>query len=124
MLGEGTGVLVWLGVTQLQRACDFYGKTLGLVLDYQNDEAGWAELRHPASGTRVGLRLTDEDELNPAGGATLVFDVQNLKVSMRELEKQEVLFLTGEMNLNGFRFATFVDPDGNNLQLRQADGGS
>lgn len=122
MFGDGTGVLVWFGVTQMQRACDFYGKTLGLALNHLNEDAGWAEFEVPHCGTRVGLRLTDEEEIYPAGGATLVFDVKNLKTAMRDLEKQNVLFLTGEMNLNGFRFATFVDPDGNNLQLRQADG--
>jgi len=93
---------------------------LGLSLEHVNNEVGWAELHHPSCDARVGLRLTERDEIAPAGGATLAFDVENLEDAVTDMERQGVMFITGVMSLNGFRFATFVDPDGNNLQLRQA----
>jgi predicted enzyme related to lactoylglutathione lyase len=119
MKASETGLLVWFGVSDLPRACDFYGEVLGLSLAHLNDQVGWAEFRHPQSGARVGLRASDKEEIIPAGGATLVFDVQDLSVAMADLEKLGVPFLTGPMNLNGWRFATFIDPDGNQLQLRE-----
>jgi predicted enzyme related to lactoylglutathione lyase len=119
MIGSAAGLLVWVGVSDLPRACDFYGEVLGLSLVHINDQVGWAEFRHPPSDARVGLRLSDKEEIIPAGGATLVFDVPELTAAMADLEQLGVPFLTGPMNLNGWRFATFIDPDGNQLQLRE-----
>jgi len=114
------GLLVWLSVSDLDTACGFYADTLGLTLAHMDPQIGWAEFALPGSDGRVGLRETDEDEIIPAGGATLTFDVDNLEEIMGDLEKAGVMFITGVMSLNGHRFATFIDPDGNNLQLRQA----
>jgi predicted enzyme related to lactoylglutathione lyase len=119
MITPGSGMLVWLSVSDLQKACDFYGEVLGLALQHRNEDVGWAEFRHPHCGTRIGLRVCDKEEIIPAGGATLVFDVTDLRAAMEKLEGQDVPFLTGVMNLNGYSFATFIDPDGNQLQLRE-----
>jgi predicted enzyme related to lactoylglutathione lyase len=119
MIASGTGLMVWLSVSDLQRACDFYGEVLGLSLKHVNDQVGWAEFAHPQAGALLGLRLSEKDEIIPAGGATVVFDVDDLAAGMAELEQAGVPFLTGAMNLNGYRYATFIDPDGNQLQLRE-----
>lgn len=121
MVRANTRLLVWLSVSNLDAACGFYADTLGLTLSHMDPQIGWAEFELPSSAARVGLRETEQDEIIPAGGATLTFDVESLEETMAELEGAGVMFITGVMSLNGHRFATFIDPDGNNLQLRQAD---
>lgn len=122
MIKHGRGVLVWLGVSDLAKACDFYAEMLGLEIKQMDMQSGWAEFVHPKCKTRIAFIETDPDELQPSGGASLVFDVPNLKESMKKLEKAGVPFLTGVINMNGHSFATFIDPDGNNLQLRECKG--
>lgn len=119
MLKHGESLLVWLGVSDLERACDFYAETLNLAVKHLDTQAGWAEFEHPHCSALLALQQIDPDELMPSGGATVVFDVPNLDKSMQNLEKAGVPFLTGKISMNGSQCATFIDPDGNNLQLRQ-----
>ncbi|MDP8223667.1 MAG: VOC family protein [Candidatus Lernaella stagnicola] len=119
MSNAGTGLLIWLSVSDLSTANNFYTELLGLKPVHVNQDVGWAELLHPGCGAHVGLRLAEKDEIIPAGGATLTFDVNDLENAVAGLERKGVTFITGVMNLNGYSFATFVDPDGNILQLRQ-----
>jgi len=119
MIDKATGILVWLGVSDLKKSAEFYSDALGLNLDHADDESGWVEFNYPQGGARIGLRLADKDEIVTNGGATLAFDVANLEVAMQTMTDQGVAFITGAMSLNGYQFATFIDPDGNQLQLRQ-----
>jgi len=121
MIKNGNGLLVWLGVSDLDRACDFYAETLGLEVLHMDTQAGWAEFSHPKTKARLALQQTDPEELMPSGGATVIFDVPQLNKTMKKLEKAGVPFLTGAISMNGFRIATFIDPDGNHLQLRESE---
>jgi len=119
MINHGRGILVWLGVSDLTKTCDFYAETLGLEMMHMDMQSGWAEFVHPNCQTRIAFVETDPDEIQPSGGASLVFDVPDLEECMKKLEKAGVPFLTGIISMNGHTFATFIDPDGNNLQLRE-----
>jgi len=118
MIEHGSTLVVWLGVSDLEKACDFYAETLGLKVALLDHQAGWAEFTHPHCGARLALQQVESDELMPSGGATVIFDVPDIELTMEQLEKGGVPFLTGVVPLNGHRVATFVDPDGNHLQLR------
>jgi len=119
MIMHGSGLIVWLGVSDLEKSCDFYADTLGLELRHLDHNEGWAEFAHPHCAARLLLRLTDKDEISPAGGATVVFDVLDIRQAMEQLQGGGVPFLTEVINHNSHLYATFIDPDGNHLQLRQ-----
>jgi predicted enzyme related to lactoylglutathione lyase len=118
MIEHGSTLVVWIGVTDLEKASDFYAETLGLQVALLDHQAGWAEFVHPHCGAHLALQEVDPEELMPSGGATVIFDVPDIEKTMQQLEKSGVPFLTGVIALNGHRLATFVDPDGNHLQLR------
>jgi predicted enzyme related to lactoylglutathione lyase len=123
MIEHGNALVVWIGVSDLEKASDFYAETIGLQVAHLDQQAGWAEFVHPHCGARLALQQVDQDELMPSGGATVIFDVADIEKSMHALEKSGVPFLTGIINLDGHRLATFVDPDGNHLQLRDENPG-
>src|SRR3954470_17968566 len=61
--------VVWLPVSDIGKAVDFYSGTLGLETRNTQDE--WAELE--ANGLRVGLNARDEETPSSEGGAVLAF---------------------------------------------------
>jgi catechol 2,3-dioxygenase-like lactoylglutathione lyase family enzyme len=116
-------VVATLPVSDLDRAKDFYGGTLGLTQLWEN----------PAS---VRFRCGSLSELSVfKRGATTTehtlahFEVGDLEATVRELEAKGVTFLdyaegplktTGHIaQLGPARTAWFKDPDGNTLGLRQ-----
>ena len=122
MLGA-TMVVATLPVTDLERARDFFGGTLGLTLLWEN----------PAS---VRFRCGDASELSifkrppTAVEHTLAhFEVTDLEAVVRDLEAKGVVFIDydeGPLKTTGHiaqigpaRGAWFRDPDGNTLGIRQ-----
>jgi predicted enzyme related to lactoylglutathione lyase len=110
-----TGIAtVWLPVTDLSRAVDFYSGTLGLTVGQQED--AWAELK--ADGLTIGLNARDEETPGGEGGAVVAFTPSGeLEQAVEELSGQGVSF-NGEISDHPWgRIANFTDPDGNALQL-------
>ncbi|MEA2168978.1 MAG: hypothetical protein QOF76_2278 [Solirubrobacteraceae bacterium] len=104
---------VWLPVTDVVRAVDFYGDTLGLEVEQQEDD--WAIVA--AGHVRVGLNGRPEDDLLGEGGAVVAFAVgDELEDAIEQLNAAgaEVSEIT---DLPWGRVAAFHDPDGNHLQL-------
>jgi catechol 2,3-dioxygenase-like lactoylglutathione lyase family enzyme len=97
---------VWLPVSNVERAVDFYGDELGLDVEQQDD--GWAIVT--AGHVRIGL----SDSLDPGeGGAIVAFAVSDdLEEAAEQLpDASEVVELPWARVIN------FHDPDGNPLQL-------
>ena len=69
MASAGSGLLVWLSVSDLENACKFYAETLGLELVHLNDQVGWAEFHHPACDARVALRQTEKEPVDDYNAA-------------------------------------------------------
>lgn len=110
-----TGVAtVWLPVTDMQRAIDFYANTLGLKATMQESE--WSELE--ADGLKIGLNARDEETPGGEGGAVVAFTPSGqLEDAVEDLRGKGVEF-TGEISDHPWgRIAPFKDPDGNDLQL-------
>lgn len=108
---HGTSV-VWLPVSDMQRALSFYRDRLGLEALREEDE--WAEL--DANGLRIGLNAREEPR--GSGGAILAFQPQDgLDSAVQELRSGGVE-IAGDVSEHPWgRVATFKDPDGNDLQL-------
>ena len=111
--------VVWLPVSEMGQAIEFYCGRLGLT-EHQR-EAEWAEL--DANGLRIGLNAR-EAEKQGDGGAVIAFQPQNgLDQTVAELREQGVEF-AGEVSEHPWgRVASFKDPDGNDLQLYEPPGG-
>jgi catechol 2,3-dioxygenase-like lactoylglutathione lyase family enzyme len=106
--------LVFYWVSDLQRAVTFYRDVLGLKLIRQ-DSATWAEF--DAGGHRFALHSVGDGQPVSGGGATAVFAVGDLDRARSELSVKGVTF-THEGDVEGYaRFASFLDPDGNTIQL-------
>jgi predicted enzyme related to lactoylglutathione lyase len=106
--------LVFYWVTDMQRAVSFYRDVLGLKL-LRQDSATWAEF--DAGGRRFALHSAGDGQPVGGGGATAVFTVDDLNGARSELEARGVQFVH-EGDVEGYgRFASFIDPDGNSVQL-------
>lgn len=106
--------LVFYWVTDMERAVSFYRDVLGLKL-LRQDSATWAEF--DAGGRRFALHSAGDGQPVGGGGATAVFAVADLDRAKSELSARGVVF-THEGDVEGYaRFASFLDPDGNPVQL-------
>ena len=103
---------VWLPVSDMSRAIDFYNGTLGLTVKQQQEE--WSELE--IEGVTIGLNRRE----SPAGdgGAVAAFNVStSLEDAVEDLGGKGVEFVDGVSDHPWGRIAAFKDPDGNDLQL-------
>jgi predicted enzyme related to lactoylglutathione lyase len=106
---------VYYWVTDMDRAVAFYRDVLGLPL-LRQDGPSWAEL--DAGDVRLALHGVLEDHPVEPGGATAVFRVDDLDAARARLEERGVPFEERVGEVESFaRFATFLDPDGNRVQI-------
>jgi predicted enzyme related to lactoylglutathione lyase len=111
---------VWFWVRDMDRALTFYEGVLGLTLLRRHGD-DWSEL--DAGGTRLGLHAT-RDGAEPEIGGTVVLRVEDLDLARAGLEERGVRFHERIGEVDGrLRFASFVDPDGNRLQIIEYAGG-
>lgn len=106
-------------VSDWQRAKKFYGDTLGLpVAEFYGDEVGWMEFG-PKEGTHLSINLWAGDDPMPAksGGAIVVFMVADADATVKELRARGVKCNEPETIPGMVRWASFFDPDGNELQI-------
>ena len=105
---------VWLPVSDMDRALQFYAETLGLDIEQQEDD--WS-LVH-AGSVSIGLNGRDEEHSGGEGGAVIAFrpseDIEDAVEALRD----EGVDIAGEVTEHPWgKVATFRDPDGNELQL-------
>jgi predicted enzyme related to lactoylglutathione lyase len=102
---------IWLPVTDMGRAVEFYRDKLDLeVIDHDGD---WSEVT--AGDQRIGLNAGE----SPAGdgGAVIAFAVDDIEATVDALKDKGVEF-AGELSEHPWgRIAPFKDPDGNDLQV-------
>jgi len=105
---------VYYWVTDMDRAIRFYRDALGLDL-LRRDGDEWAEFE--TGSARLALHARGQGHAAGAGGATAVFQVDDLDAAKSTLGSRGVSF-GHEAEVKGFaRFASFNDPDGNTLQV-------
>ena len=105
---------VYYWVADMDRAVEFYRDVLGLTLR-RREGSSWAEFE--VGGRRFALHAQIEGRPSNPGGATAVFAVEDLDRARAQLADRGVEF-GHEGDVAGYaRFASFMDPDGNTVQL-------
>ena len=123
---KNSSLVAFVGVSDLERAQDFYGNVLGLEIVATDDFAIQARV----SGTT--LRITKAPKVVPAAYTVLGFAVAGIEDRVDALVAKGVSFerypFLGESQSSkgiwnspsGTRVAWFKDPDGNVLSLSEA----
>lgn len=114
-------------VSDLKRAVAFYRDTLGLKLDYANEEWGWAEF----DVKPVALAL-DANPFEGAlqggpprpGGAVVALAVEDVKAAVEGLRGKGVTILREPFETGVCHMAKVADPDGNRLWLHKRKDGT
>lgn len=112
--------LVYLFVTDMDRAVAFYRDVVELALEYRTGD-DWAQFA--AGPIKLGLHGAGSAGGMRAGG-TLAFTVTDLDTAKARLAERGVaLGHEGGGEDIGPRFVEFSDPDGNMLALFEYEGG-
>lgn len=93
---------------------------VGLSVRYQSDH--WVELdgrNVTIALRRFGSGPEGRPEQGGGQGATIVFEVEDIKAARAELEGRGVQFTGGVFDYGPVKFAVFEDPNGNVLQIYQ-----
>jgi predicted enzyme related to lactoylglutathione lyase len=107
-----------LGVTNLDRAIDWYQSVLGFTLMYRVDEIGWCELSTAIPGVSVGL--SQNESVTQGGGATNVWGVADILAAKAHLDAHGVRQDGEIQHIPGLvKLLTFYDPDGNAMMLSE-----
>ena len=111
--------VVFYFVSDWERAKAFYGETLGMKQVYCSDEGGWAEYA-TNSDVNLAIHRTRPGQEVAQGGGTAIFDVADANDAKTQLEGRGVSFAGELRDIPGItRLGTFLDPDGNKLQIVQ-----
>ncbi len=117
-IGFDGGLTCSMQCTDLDKALAWYCEVLGFSLIYRMDDLGWCELRSPVDRVNVGLSQVEDPEVR--GGATLTFGVADIGSARAALEAHDVPFDGDTLTHEGMvSLATFYDPDGNKLMIYQ-----
>lgn len=97
----------------------WYQDVLGFEVVWDNEEMGMSFVKTPVPG--VHLDLSQVEEPSTRGGATLVWDVQDVAAARAKLEAKGVTFDGPTREFGGMvKLATFFDIDGNRLMLYES----
>jgi len=112
-----------IAVTDIDRAKEFYGKTLGLSTKEERSDG----VIYESAGT--WFLVYPSQFASPSESTRMTFEVQDLDASVEELRGAGVTFeeydfpglktVNGIAEIQGERGAWFKDPDGNILALGQ-----
>jgi predicted enzyme related to lactoylglutathione lyase len=112
--------LAWINVKDIEKAIAFYTKVVGLEVREYHKEYRWAELSGP-EGMILGIGEDgDAGTVRPGANAVLAVSVANMDEAHSHFVKNgaelkgDIVEIPGHVKLQ-----TFVDPDGNTLQLAQ-----
>ena len=112
--------LAWIVVKDFNAAIHFYTEVVGLTLKEKVEEYGWAELSGP-SGTILAIMKDSPESEFPAGSnAVVTITVKDLQIAREHFMKKGAKLLGDIVEVPGHvRLQSFVDADGNRMQLVQ-----
>jgi predicted enzyme related to lactoylglutathione lyase len=109
-----------MGVSDLDRSIAWYGEVLGCTFLYRADEIGWCEMATAFPGVNIGLGL--REDITQGGGATNVFEVEDIIAAKAHLDAHGVKQDGDIQHIPGLvRLLTFFDPDGNAFMFSQSE---
>ena len=105
---------VWLPVSDMDRALQFYSETLGMDIEQHQEE--WSMVT--AGSVSIGLNGREEETPGGEGGAIIAFrPSEDIDTAVESLSAEGVEIAGGVTEHPWGKVATFRDPDGNELQL-------
>lgn len=106
---------VIFNVSDLDKACDFYEKQLGMTLSYKNSKTSWAEFN--LNG--VKFSLTKAAPFGKSDNPTVSLYVDSLERSVDEFRNNGVIFSDGgDIKIEFYgKHIQMEDPDGNKIIL-------
>jgi catechol 2,3-dioxygenase-like lactoylglutathione lyase family enzyme len=109
------GLLVQLGVTNLDRSIAFYTTKLGFVVTERRNDLKFVHLSTNTPGVEIGLNeVAKPDVLGPI----LNLSVVNAAAARKTLEAEGVIFVGETVTIPGkVVLVTFLDPDGHRLRF-------
>lgn len=112
--------LCWLTVKDLSAAIKFYTDIVGLTLLAHSPEFGWAELGGEG-GSRLGLSVESNQNPIKAGSNTVTcFTVDDIGQACKIFSEKGATLIGEMMEVPGHvKIQSFIDKDGNTLQLVQ-----
>ena len=111
-------LVISVGVSDLEKAIEWYNDVLGLELVYKLDQHGWCEMATATKHVTIGLGQTEE--LKP-GSTTPTFGVMDIDAARKHLESKDVRFDGETYEIDGMvKLCMFYDPDGNSYMLAQS----
>ncbi len=105
-------------VTDLEKSVTFYTETLGLKLMYQ--APGEFAMIDAGDGTSIGLHPQGDKSPKPGPGGSIQIGLgvcRPIQEVVDKLKTQGVKFRGPVVNDDPVKFASFGDPDGNDLYL-------
>lgn len=111
-------------VSDLETSVEFYRDTLGLGLEYHNEDIGWAEFG--ARPTTIALGEAGDDfPMTPGGGGiTVALAVDDVAAAVEELREDGHEIRMGFVDTGVCDMAMVEDPDGNPIMLHQRHDGT
>jgi predicted enzyme related to lactoylglutathione lyase len=116
--------VVSVPVSDQEVAKRFYTEQVGLQLRFEarfGDGQRWIQVALPGDATSLTL-VTWFDAMPPGSLRGLVIDCDDLDADYAAMSARSVRFNGPPTQQAGGVFATFTDPDGNQISLRQAEG--
>jgi catechol 2,3-dioxygenase-like lactoylglutathione lyase family enzyme len=111
-------LVISVGVSDLEKAIEWYGEVLGLELVYKLDQHGWCEMATGTKDLTIGLGQTEE--VKP-GSTTPTFGVIDIDAARKHLESHDVRFDGDTYEIEGMvKLCMFYDPDGNSYMLAES----
>ena len=116
----GSELTCSMGVRDMAASIAWYERVILCELLYRADEIGWCELRTPMAGVNIGL--SQVEDVVQGGGATNVFEVEDIVAAKAHLDAERVRQDGDIQHIPGLvRLLTFYDPDGNTFMFSQSE---
>ena len=116
--------LAWIATSDMTKAKEFFGNTLGLTISADSPEHGWLELHAKDDKFLLGIGEVKEDNddnspIDPGHNAVVTFTVEDIEAAKKELEAKDVpvydiIEIPGHVKMSFMQ-----DFDGNLFQIVQ-----
>jgi catechol 2,3-dioxygenase-like lactoylglutathione lyase family enzyme len=114
-VGYREGILIQLGVSNLDRSVEFYQSKLGFRVTERRNDLKFVHLDTNTPGVELGLNEVPAPDTR---GPILNFTVKDAAAARKFLEADGVKFVGETVTIPGkVVLATFVDPDGHRLRF-------
>lgn len=110
-------------VENMERARNFYEKTLGLALSKVSANGAWIEYDLPGGGCFAITTLAQGVSPSDNSGGSIAFEVEDLDGLVGRLKREEVKFKLDIFASPVCRMAVIIDSEGNALTLHQIKKG-